>query len=240
MNFWKSWLARLGGRQPLKHSPRLELELRKWQALPEPDLGRPVNEQRCVVVDVETTGLNTKQDCLVAIGAVAVSGGAIHIDDSFECILRQETPSDTENILIHGIATTEQRGGADPAEALIRFLHYAGKDPLLAFHAVFDMAFIERAVHAQLGIEMRGCWLDLAELAPVVAPASRAHSLDGWLEYYGIVMTERHRAMADAVATAQLFLMLIPNANRHGGRSVRDLMHLARDHRWFTGKARSR
>jgi DNA polymerase III, epsilon subunit and related 3''-5'' exonucleases len=46
-------------------------------------LDAPFSGTRCVVVDVETSGLNLMKDRLISIGAVAVVNGQIALGDSF-------------------------------------------------------------------------------------------------------------------------------------------------------------
>src|SRR5690242_1770124 len=96
-----------------------------WRARPHPRLDRVHREQRYVVVDVETSGIDTRVDRLIAIGAVAVTHGRIDFGDAFACVLRQDVASSDANILIHGIGAQAQARGADPASALLDFLDYA-------------------------------------------------------------------------------------------------------------------
>ncbi len=87
-----------------------------------------IDERRWVVLEVETTGLDTRRDKLLAIAAVAVhfgAGGAapcVALHDSFEAGLHHEAANtDKDNILVHGIGVDAQRAGAPPAEVLQAF-----------------------------------------------------------------------------------------------------------------------
>jgi DNA polymerase-3 subunit epsilon len=181
-------------------------------------------------VDVETSGLDTERDRLIAVGALAIVDGAIDLADSFEIVLRQDAPSTADNIAIHGIGEAEQAQGADPREALAGFLDFAGKDPLVAFHAPFDAAMLRRAIGHHLGIAFRRPWLDLADVAPLVWPnqASRLDGLDDWLAALGIPVALRHRAIADCLATAELMLMVLPGAAGAGAPTAGALLGLSR------------
>lgn len=229
-----NWLAGL-----LRLAPRLDAEsgraVKAYRDLPAPDLGLPLHLQRYVVVDVETSGLDAHRDRLISIGALAVSDGLICLDDSFEVVLRQHVPSADHNILIHGIGGTTQVSGVEPARGLADFLRYAGNGPLIGFHADFDRIVIDRAVRKALGISLGNAWVDVAMLAPALfaerAPA--AHSLDEWMEVFGIGNFARHDAVADALATAQLFQIVLTHAGRHGLNSCADLIRLEKDRRWL-------
>ncbi len=229
-----NWIARLLGRRP-RLAPEQAGALSAYLALPAPDLGLPADRQRLVVVDVETSGLNPLHDRLLAIGAVAVDHGAIRLEDSFEIVLRQDAPSARENILVHGIDGTTQRAGVEPADALLRFLSYAGKATLVGFHAEFDRVAIERAARATLGTPPASVWLDLAAAAPAAFPehAGRLRTLDDWTRHHGIDNHARHNALADAYATAQLLLIVMARAAANGERRLSDLIAASTAQRWL-------
>ncbi len=215
---------------------RLDEEIARWKAIAAPDLRQPLSTQRWLVVDVETTGLDTKRDRLLAIGAVLVEGTTIRFDQSFEVVIRQETASHADNILIHRIGGSEQLDGVGAADALVAYLAFSGKLPCVAFHASFDETMLKRAVEEQLGFDFSPQFIDLALLAPaVVTDAPRTvRSLDEWVEYFSITIGARHRAIADAVGTAQLFQVLLSRALEKGYDSAETLFRLARDQRWLS------
>lgn len=215
--------------------PEVDEAVRRWKAAREPEPARPVGAGRWVVVDVETSGLDARRDELIAVGGLAVVDGAIDLADSFEVVLRQRAPSDAANIEVHGIGGEEQAGGEDPARALAAFLDFAGKDPLVAFHAPFDRTMITRALESHLGLAFRRPWADLADLAPLAWPqyASRLDGLDAWLEQFAIPVAHRHRAIADCLATAQLLLMVLREAPVMGARNAGQLVALCGESRWL-------
>lgn len=192
--------------------------------------GEARGTQRWVVLDVETSGLDTGTDALLAIGAVAVHGDRIAIADSFETLVRPERASSRDNILLHGIGEQAQLEAVDPGQACRALSDYAGDAPLVAFHASFDRAFLRRATKAGLGRALGNRWLDLAELAPALYPDVKARALDDWLGHFGIAVDQRHHASSDALATATLFIRLlaaIPPAQR-GEASVRRIAAAAK------------
>ncbi len=52
--------------------------------------------------------------------------------------------------------------------------------------------------------------------------------LDHWLDYFHIDIPQRHHAAADAMATAQIALILMNRARRLGLESMDDLAHRLR------------
>jgi DNA polymerase-3 subunit epsilon len=192
-------------------------------------------QARWVVVDCETSGLDVASDRLLAIGALAVRAGRIDFDDSYSALLRQAAPSDAANILIHGIGGEAQTTGTDPAAAVAAFVAWADAGPLVAFHAHFDRAMLERAARAS-GARWRGQWLDVAELAAVlfVERARECRSLDDWLAAFSIPIASRHDALGDAYATAQLFQIALSEARKHGFDTVGELLAAGKASRWIS------
>jgi len=217
-------------------SPAQVQRLSRWQALPEVELRSPIDASRYVVVDVETSGLNVNKDRLIAIGAVAVVNGKIALRDSLEIVLLQQRVSDKQNILIHGIGGTAQSEGVPPIDALLTFLEYVGRDPLVAFHVEFDQTMIGRAIREYLGFKLKHPWADLAYVAPALYPelARRCRSLDHWMTHFGIGNYARHSALADAVATAELLLALHQKLDLRQATSFQGLRDMERERRRLT------
>lgn len=230
-----SWLARLLGKHPALTPAQMQ-RLAAWQALPAPPRDVALSTGRCVVVDVESSGLDLRKDRLIAIGAVAVRHGRIQLADSLEVVLQQAEVSEKDNILIHGIGGTAQREGLPPADALLAFLDYLGKDPLVAFHVAFDETMIRRAMRAFLGLGFRHAWADLAYVAPALHPelAPRCRALDDWTAHFHIGNYARHNALADALATAALLLALRPRLQSRAAATFGDLRSLERQRRRLT------
>lgn len=204
--------------------------LRRWLGSGPRPKGAPAHATRWVVIDCESSGLDARRDRLLSIGAVAVREGRIVHADSFSAVLRQDAASDAANILVHGIGADRQLSGRDPADALAEFRRFAAEGVPVAFHADFDRVLLERAVQG-----WHEPWLDLAQLAPALYPRQRdvRTSLDSWLAGFAIGNMERHDALADAYATAQLLLVLLAEASRQGMKSVRDLFAATRGRRWL-------
>ncbi len=222
----------------LRGKPQLSVEHQRrfdvWQGLPAPRLETPLTGMRCVVVDVETTGLNLLQDRLISIGAVAVVNGKIALGDSFYIVLQQKAASDKGNILIHGIGHAEQLQGEPPADALITFLEFLGKDPLVAFHVAFDETMIKRALRDYLGFNFKHPWLDLAYVMPGLNPplAKKYRALDDWIGHSAIRIDARHNALADALATAQLLQVAHSQALKKNISDMAGLRDLEKAQRW--------
>ena len=106
-----SWLRRLAG-CPVRLSAE---HLQRRVALSEPLAvdDRPLNQQRWVVLDLETSGLDLRRDQLLSIGAVVIEQGAIDFAQQFECTLHRADHRVSASVLIHGIAPSEIANGVE-------------------------------------------------------------------------------------------------------------------------------
>lgn len=212
-----------------------------------PQAGGARGNARWVVLDVESSGLDARNDRLLAIAAIVVrvdGAGPVnkpHIDlgDSFEVVLQQPqtvAAPDRQNILLHGIGVGAQRAGVERRAALQGFLDFVGDSPLIAFHAAFDRTLIERALQSE-GLPLpAGGWLDLEPLAAVLKPQIKARSLDEWMQALSIHCAVRHQAAADTLATAEVLLKLWPALLTELPRpDFRATVALAAQRRWLAG-----
>jgi DNA polymerase-3 subunit epsilon len=209
------WLRALLRQRPYV-DPLLGQRLHALSEITPPPIRMPHRRIRYVAVDAETTGFNLQKDRVISIGAVAINRARIDLADCFEVVLRQEEASPTDNILVHRIGGERQRGGDEPAEALVRFLEYAGLSPLVAFRADFDRTMLERELDAVLGLRTHNLWIDLAKLMPALYPGNDCRTMDDWLAHLRVPTLARHDALADAFATAQMFLVSLAAADRVG------------------------
>lgn len=190
---------------------------------------------RYVVVDVEASGLHMENDRLISIGAVAVNGGVINFSDVFSVVLRQDEISHHDNILIHGIGGSAQRDGVEPVEALLAFLDYLGKSPLVAYHALFDQTMIDNALRSYLGMTLALPWIDLAWVMPDLFrdEINGQVGLDAWLQRFGIENITRHNAVSDAFATAQLLQTALARSQDKDADSPGALQQIEKGRRWL-------
>ena len=183
---------------------------------PSPLDERTLREQRWVVVDLETSGLNLNRDLVLSIGAVVIEDGAIDFSQQFERTLHRSQQKVSPSVLIHGLGPSAIAAGCDPAEALLDFMEFVGDSPLLAFHAPFDQHMLTRALKDSLGYRLQHTFLDVADIAPLLCPQAhfREAGLDDWINHFRLQVGERHHASADALATAELALILFSRARQ--------------------------
>ncbi len=174
-----------------------------------------------VIVDVETTGTDAKLADLVEIAAVKVKDGAIvdrwssYVDPGRPIVGNQ----------MHGITDADVKGAPSPAEAVRSTLDFVG-DALIVGHSVgFDIAFMEAVDPEGRRIE-QGRYLDTLTIAREGYPDLENYKLETLSRYFGVDLTQSHRALPDAEATANLLIWFandLPgrvNALREGIRAA--------------------
>jgi DNA polymerase-3 subunit epsilon len=226
---------------PFAHAPRIHLpetetnRLAALKAAPSVSPRTPLADLRWVVVDVETGGLNPQTDPLLSIGAVEIRNGQVNLGTGFEAGLQQASATSHENILVHGLTHSQQLAGMAARDALLDFAEFAAGTPLVAFHAGFDRKALQVAMEKELGWGFPGRWLDAAVIAPLLFPslAKSCRHLDDWLAALSIQNFARHSAVADAAATAQLWLILLAAAGRQRIHTLKDLESLAQARKWL-------
>lgn len=164
------------------------------------------------VVDFETTGLNPETDRIVQLAAVIINGEG-HIVDSFDTIVKPESPTEYQHGAehIHGISAEQVSGGMPLRIALEQLWSITSGNVFTAHNAAFDLGFLH-AESERVGIEGRVEFhIDTLELArrTTGTDTARRHNLFALCEHYGIERDRVHDARSDATATAQLLMHLI-------------------------------
>lgn len=184
-----------------------------------------LGECRLIVLDLETTGLHTGKDEVIAVGAVAINGGAIDLSDQFDLVLKRPELDITETVLIHGIGPEALTQGHETEDALLFLLEWMNGDPILAYHSDFDKKFLEKTLKAELGYNQSHTWLDVADLLPALYPnaPTGGKGLDHWAGFFNLEVNTRHHAASDALATAELTLIALNKARKAGLKTFKEL-----------------
>jgi DNA polymerase III epsilon subunit family exonuclease len=185
------------------------------------DLRTPTGLVSFVSVDVETTGLDPAKDEIVEIGAVKVQGGQVVDQFSTLVCIDRTIPYGAQRV--HKITNRMLVGQPRIDRAMGMLLDFAG-DGALVEHSwkAFDIAFLENA----LGRKLENPCLNTCTLSRKLFPFHRKHSLEECCRRHGIIQREQHRALPDALATAQLLLYLLQTcASRYP--CLRDLVTIA-------------
>jgi DNA polymerase-3 subunit epsilon len=182
----------------------------------------PIDRVRFVVLDSETTGLDPRNDRLITIGAVAVIGGEIMIEDSFDSLIK--LTQNTSAVTVHGITRAQSLQGVEEPEALEAFLNYLRDGVIVGHHIGHDIATLDAACTRHWDTTLLNRSLDTMDLtlhlerggAFAGRPPIRRFTLDALCDLFGVIPHDRHTASGDAFITAQIFLRLLRLAARAG------------------------
>ena len=181
------------------------------QADQHPELdNRMLTELAYTVFDTETTGLNPRAgDEIIAIGAVRIINGKMLEDECFEQLVDPQRLIPWSSVQIHGIQPKVLEGQPDIAQVLPLFHAYAEGTVLVGHNVAFDMRLLMEK-EALTGIRFGNPVLDTMLLSAVIHPAQANHDLEAIAERLGTSIIGRHTALGDAMATAEVFLKMLP------------------------------
>ena len=191
-----------------------------------PGDGLALEEATYVVVDLETTGLRPGASQICEIGAVRVRG--LQLAEEFQTLVDPGMPMAAAASALTGLRDTQLRAAPPPALAVRRFLEFAGSDAVLVAHnARFDLAFLDRETERLTGSRIAAPVVDTVPLARRLLAGRVPRASLAQLSYFlGTATQPCHRALPDALATAEVLLALIGLAQERGARTVADLVSL--------------
>jgi len=175
--------------------------------------------QTFVVLDLETTGLDYENDEIIEIAAVKIKRGLIV--DEFSSLVKAKRSIGTDVQLLTGINDAMLQDQPSIEQLIPAVSDFIGDSIPVAHNADFDRSFLTRYWPDQR------LWIDTVVMSQIVYPCQPSHSL-GWLtRALEIPHDQAHRAMSDAMATAQLFMGMIRELEAFSPVVKEDLLHLA-------------
>jgi len=177
-------------------------------------LNRPIESERFVVLDTETTGFDYENDRILCIGAITLENGVINLQNVFEHYMDQEH-FDKTSVQIHGIIRSDVLDHKTEIQVLKLFLDYVGDSIIIAHHALFDITMINNALKRNGMDTLKNKTLDTASLYKRTLIKSNLiqhkdhYTLDDLADKFDISKKDRHTAVGDAYITAIAFLKII-------------------------------
>lgn len=161
------------------------------------------------IIDTETTGSAPPKSRVIELACATLRHG--EVVDRFETLIDPGVPIPPFITRLTGITTAMVRGQARPAAAMQAFAAYVAARPghFVAHNASFDYRFLQHEfAEAQLEWPFSGRYCTV-RLARHTLPQLPRHNLDQLIKHFGVVVQDRHRAMADVDATATAFWRMI-------------------------------
>ncbi len=163
-----------------------------------------------VVLDTETTGLDSRSARIIQIGARRIAGARIEGGDEFERILDPGIPVPPASSAIHGLFDADVRGKPKFADTWAELDAFFGRSIIIGHTIQFDLGMLKKEVELAGKVWRQPRSLDIRGLARVAAPTLANYELSKLAAWLGIEIHGRHTAMGDADATARIYAALLP------------------------------
>jgi len=181
---------------------------------------RLLKELDFVVVDVEATGAKTPPNRLIELGAYRIRGGKIV--DKFATLVNPEIPIPRFVATLTGISNEMVKGAPVFADVAPKWLDFVSEAVLVAHNAPFDTSFLNHEIsRVYPGHRMVNPHLCTVKLSRRAMPDLSNHRLDTIASHFSIPIASRHRAGSDALATAEIFILLLTELEETHG--IKDL-----------------
>ncbi len=172
------------------------------------NLSELIKTKKFVVVDLETTGLDTSKDHIIEIGAAKIVKGKI--TDKFSSFVSCPVSLPAEIVELTGITENDLKNAPTNEEALKNLLRFMQGCTLVAHNLPFDFAFLRNwGFRCKIFFdEFEKDAIDTVELSKqVLKDKVENYKLSTLAKYLGIEFTH-HRALNDAEATANILIEL--------------------------------
>lgn len=165
-----------------------------------------------VVFDFETTGIKVLQNKIIEIGAVKIENGKI--TKTFSTLINPECSISIEITALTGITNAMLENKPTIGQVMCDFYKFCEGSTLVAHHAEFDMGFL--LYYAKpCGYAFTNEVLDTIAIAKKFYSESENrknepsnYKLSTLTQHLEVENTDAHRALADAIAAAKIFLKL--------------------------------
>ncbi|MFP4687506.1 MAG: PolC-type DNA polymerase III [bacterium] len=155
------------------------------------------------VFDVETTGFSPKKGAeLIEIGAIRIENGKLARE--FESFIRPRRGISHKITQLTGIYEEDVFEAPSAQAVLAKFIDFAGSSILIAHNASFDLGFLN---YYAPRIISNPC-IDSLQMARRLYDF-KSNALGNLADEFDVRMDTAHRALADARATAKIFLNMI-------------------------------
>ena len=172
------------------------------------------------VLDTETTSLDIKRARIIQLGAVLIQKGKIESGAGFQSFVNPGEAIPQASTAIHGITDEAVKNAPNFVAAMPKLLAYLGQRLIIGFAIDFDLAMLKREFSLANRPWRDIRYLDLRDLAMLLAPPLPEISLDTVAAWLGASGGRRHSALGDAQLTADAFLRLVPLLRERGIRTL--------------------
>ena len=161
-----------------------------------------------VVFDLETTGTVYNRDKIIEIGAIKIEGGKL--TDTFSCLIDPEIHIPEDASKVNNIFDKDVEGCPTIEKVLPDFFKFCDGCIMVSYVIDFDFNFISH--YGKLyGYTFTNETFDAFVLAKQRVKGVKNYKLVTIAKELGIELENAHRAVFDAVATAEVMINLLKN-----------------------------
>lgn len=183
-----------------------------------------------VVIDLETTGTRPGAGKITEIGAVRIEGLAQVA--TFETLVNPQRPIPRVIIELTGITPQMLLGAPRIEEVMPHLLDFIDGAVVVAHNSSFDLGFLNYELARLRGRRLGDGAIDTVPLSRSAVPGLSNHKLGTVAEALGSPVAANHRALADALATAHVFLTCVGRLQERGVTRLDELRtHIDPSHR---------
>lgn len=190
------------------------------------DLETSPFEQVNVALDLETTGLDANRHAILEIGAVRFRGD--EVIDTYQTLVNPGQPIPEFIQRLTHISPQQVKRAPFFSSVASEIEDFVGADPIIGHNISFDLGFL-----ASNGVPLNNPSYDTWDLASVFMPNSRQYSLKYLTTYFKVEHADAHRALADAMATKNVYIKLLRLAAEQDAGLLNYLSNLAARSRWY-------
>jgi len=191
------------------------------------DLKSPIQKFNFAVIDVETTGLSLSADRIIEIAVVYIDRGNKIDTDPYSELLNPGIPIPRNITDITGITTGQTRKARQfkqIADELKRSLEHR---ILVAHNSSFDLGFLNAEFKRCRRKPLSNAVLCTLKMSRHFFPDLENHKLGTLADFFGIKIKKQHRALGDALATAEIFIKLLYLAEKKDITRLSQIMEIA-------------
>jgi DNA polymerase-3 subunit alpha (Gram-positive type) len=163
-------------------------------------------DQTFVVLDLETTGLNSKNDAITEIGAVKVKNK--QVVEYFQTFVNPQMAIPTKITELTGITNEMVKDAPEIETVLEQFRDFCKDSSLVAHNAPFDLGFLKEKAK-RINWKIKNPIVDTLTLSRELLPKLKRHKLNLVAKHLGVQLHRHHRAKDDAQATAGILVKLL-------------------------------
>jgi DNA polymerase-3 subunit epsilon len=184
--------------------------------------GQPLTAVDFTVLDLETTGGAPPEHRVTEIAAYRISG--LQIGAEFNQLVNPERDIPPFITNLTGISQEMVSDMPACAEVLPELLEFIGDSVIVAHHSQFDRRFLDNELQLAGHAPLRNADLCTNRLARRMLPWLPSKGLGNLALFFGIGITDRHRAAADALATSKLLLLLFEYLATRGISTIEEVL----------------